>query len=324
MNRTFASLVVVCMLLSSPTTGEAAIVPAVATSIGRALLKYFGREGGQEATEYLAKKGGKEVIERVTTTAAKQGGEEAVEQVAKLASKHGPDALAALDNAPNVVPVLKALGELPESQVQTALVRLAAGTPGRELSEAIGRFGTAALRSELKHPGVGMILVRSLGDEGAELAARLTDDQAIALARHAKEIAALPQPQRAGLLAMFRGETDRMFTFMGRFVEDNPGKMLFSVATTTVILAQPERILGGDEITFDADGNPVVVTKAGLIGRSMDAGGEVAAHVSDKYLQPLFFAVMAFVGTFAAIWVLIKTWQIWMFKKVKAKLTSKQ
>lgn len=315
---------VIAATLFSAAPAEAAFVPAVASSIGRAVLKFFGKEGSEEATEYLAKKGGLEVVERVTKVAGKEGGEEAVEQVARLTAKHGPEALAALDNVPSIAPILKSLDELPESQVSAALARLSAGTPGRELAETVGKYGTAALRSELKHPGVGVVLVRSLGDEGAELASKLSGDQAIAIARYADDIAKLPQSQRQGVLALIKNDTDRMVAFVGRFVEDNPGKILFSAATTTVILAQPDRILGGDEIAYDADGNPIVVTRGGLIGRSMDAGGDVAAHVSDKYLQPLFFTVMAFAGTFAAIWVLVKMWQIWMIKKVKARLTSKE
>ncbi len=292
---------------------------AVGSSIARAIAKYFGKEGAQETTEYMVKRGGQELVTRVTGTAARQGGDEAVQQVAKLAAKHGPEALAALDNSPSIMPILRALDELPPSEVSTALARLAAGVPGRELAESVSRFGVAALRSELLHPGVGMVLVRSLGDDGADLAARLSSDQAIALTRHADDIAKLPAAQRAGVLGMLRSDADRMVSFIGRFVEANPGKSLFSVAATTVILAQPERILGGDEVVFDAEGNPIVVSKAGLVGRSMDAGGDVAAHVSEKYLQPVFLAVMAFVGVLAAIWSIIKIWQFRMLKRLSLK-----
>ena len=54
---------------------------------------FFGKEGSEQATEYLTIKGGQEVVERVAASAAKQGGEETVARVASLAGKHGPDAL---------------------------------------------------------------------------------------------------------------------------------------------------------------------------------------------------------------------------------------
>jgi hypothetical protein len=319
MSRRIILFVIVAGLLLGGSAPPASSAAAVASSIGKAIAKYFGKEGTEQATEYMTRQGGKEIVERVTSTAARQGGDEAVQQVAKLAAKHGPDAIAALDNSPSLLPILRALDELPESQVSAALARLSAGAPGRELAETVNRFGVAALRSELKHPGVGMVLVRTLGDDGADLAARLSSDQAIALGRHADDLAKLPDAQRAGVLGMLRSDADRMLTFIGKFVEDNPGKSLFTVAATSVILAQPERILGGDEVVFDADGNPIVVSKAGLVGRSMDASGNVASHVSDKYLQPVFFAVMAFVGVLAAIWSIIKIWQFRMLKRASLK-----
>ncbi len=288
MRRFVVPLVVTCIVLSGARQSNAVPIPGVASSIGKAILKYFGKEGTEQASEYLGRKGGQEILERVASNAAKQGGDGAVENVAKLAGKHGPEALAALDNSPSIMPVITALEEIPESQVRFALAKLAAGESGRELAETISRFGAVALRSELKHPGVGMILVRSLGDEGADLATRLSGDQAIAVARHADDLAKLPDAQRAGILGMLKSDTDRMVAFVGRFVEANPGKSLFTVATTTVILAQPERILGGDEVVFDADGNPIVVSKLGVVGRTMEAGGQGAAPYPRNTCGPFF------------------------------------
>jgi hypothetical protein len=259
------------------------------------------------------------LVDRVTATAAKQGGEEAVEQVAALAGKYGPDALAALDNAPAILPVIRAVDELPAAQAKIALTRLSAGAGGRELADATARFGSIALTSELKHPGVGLILVRTLGDDGADLASRLNADQAIAVGRHAEDLAKLSIEQRQGIMAMLRTDTQNMVGFVGRFVEANPGKTLFTAATTAVILAEPERILGGDEVVFDAEGNPIVVRKGGLADRAMEAGGDVAGHVSERYVRPLYLTVLAFAGTFFLAWVAIKAWQ---YKKLKSVLRA--
>ncbi|WP_182868981.1 hypothetical protein [Stieleria mannarensis] len=300
---------VVIGAIESP-VAQAASLPGVmsGTAVARAIMKYFGKEGTEEATEYLARQGGRELAERVGAAAVREGGQEAAEQVSRLASKYGPEALSALDNAPELAPLLAALDELPESQVRGALARLSAGSAGRELAQTVGRVGVSALKSELKHPGVGGMLARTLGDDGAELATKLTSDQAIAVGRHADDLAALPSAPRQGVLALLRNDTERMVAFMGRFAADNPGKTLFTAATTTIVLAESERILGGDEIVFDAEGNPIVVSKAGIAGRTMKAGGEAIAHVSVNYLQPLLLTVIAFVVTFATLFLLLKLW----------------
>ena len=46
-----------------------AVIPGVVSSVGKAILKYFGKQGGEEAAEYLSRKGGREIMERVTLTA---------------------------------------------------------------------------------------------------------------------------------------------------------------------------------------------------------------------------------------------------------------
>ncbi len=193
-------MVVMSLLVATSLLFAAPAQAQVSSSVARSIAKYFGKEGAGEATEYMAKKGGKQLVERVSRAAVAQGGDDAVEQVAKLVSKHGPEALTALDNAPSILPVISALSEIPESQAKAALARLAAGAAGRELAESVTKYGAAALRSELQHPGVGLALVRSLGDEGADLASKLSSEQAIAIGRHVDDIAKLPPAQRAGLL----------------------------------------------------------------------------------------------------------------------------
>ena len=311
-NRRYAGgllcLLVFTIIAAAPVRTPLHAAPALlsGSAVARSVMKYFGKEGAEEATEFLARQGGRELAERVGSAALREGGEEAAEQVSRLAAKHGPDALKALDNVPQLAPVLAALDELPESQVRGALARLAAGKAGRELAQSVARRGAAALRSDLAHPGVGAALVRSFGDDGAELATELSTDQAIAVARHADELAALPSTQRQGVLALLHQDAERMVSFMGRFAADNPGKTLFTAATTTVLLAESERILGGDEIVFDAEGNPIVVSKAGLAGRTIQAGGKVVAEVSETYLRPLYLTGLIFLVTFASLFLLAK------------------
>ncbi len=289
-------------------------VPAVVAPVLKAVAKYFGKEGSQQATEFMTQKGGKELVRKVTASVAADGGDEAVEQLARLVSKHGPETLSALRGTTSPRAVMSAIEQLPEDQIASALARLASGTAGQELADATAMLGVKALSAELKHPGVGLVLVRSLSDDGAELATRLSTDQAITVARHADDIAKLPATQREGVLAMLRSDTESMVGFAGRFAEANPGKTLFTVATTGVILAQPERILGGDEIVYDADGNPIIMRKSGLVDRTIettvDAGGAVLGEISDGYIRPLFLTALAFMATFAALLLGLKFWSV--------------
>lgn len=290
---------------ASPRMGVQAMIPGLGSSVAKAVIRYFGKEGAEEATEFMTRKGGQEIVERVTQVALREGGEETVDQVAKLTTKYGPDVVGALDNAPAIRPILNVVDELPEAEARSALSRLAAGSTGRELAQTVARRGTVALKAELKQPGVGGSLVRWFGDDGAKMADNLTADQAITIARHGEDISRLPLSQKEGIFSLMRSDTERFVGFVGRFVENNPGKTLFTAAGTTLILAESERMLGGDEIVYDADGNPVLVTKPGFLGRPAAIAERLSSHLSTNYIQPLFYAAITFVVVFG----LIYTWK---------------
>ncbi len=205
-------------------------------------------------------------------------------------------------------PVISAIDELPAEQAGKALTRLAAGAEGRELAEAVTRYGSGAIRAELKHPGVGVRFATQLGDEGIVLAEKLTTDQAIAIGRHVDDIARLPQSQRSTLLTMISEQSDRFANFVGDFVMKNPGKTLFTAATTGVVLANRDAILGGDEIVFDAEGNPIVVSKSGLIER---AGARATTEVSERVISPVVSMMVPLIAGVVALYAAIKLYGVW-------------
>ena len=147
-------------------------------------------------------------------------------------------------------------------------------------------MGVAALRAEIAHPGLGLRLTTALGREGAELAARPPAEQALAFARHAGDLARLPTAQQASVLSLMSSQAGRVAAFLARFAERNPGKVLFTLAGTTLFLTHSEQILGGDEIAFDAAGNPVLIYKPGLVGRAGD-------RLLRSLLLPLWNLLMA-------------------------------
>lgn len=287
-----------------------------ASSLLKALSRYASTEAIGETAETLAKELGEETIERVTVKILKEGGEESLESLTILVAKHGPDAIRALDNSSLAMPVLRALEELPANQAARAAARLAAGSQGKELAAATARYGAAVLRAEILHPGIGGRFVRTLGTDGASLCSKLTADEAIAMGRYVDDIAQLAPSQRGRLLEIVNADKDRFFAWLGRFVEANPGKTIGSATLMAVFLPNSERILGGDEIVFDAEGNPIVISKTGLAGRTLQAGGRVVAEVSNSYIRPLYLTVIAFVVTFATLFMLTKLWHVHQREKL--------
>jgi hypothetical protein len=283
-----------------------AIVPG-SSSLFRSLAKH----AGNESAEKLSKELGEATFERVTVKLAQEGGEQTAEQVASLTAKYGPDVIRAVDNSPSATAMLKSVDELPAEQIPTAFGRLAAGTQGRELAETVVEHGASALRSELAHPGIGGALVRKLGGEAAELTPVLTKDQAVTLASHADDIAKLPQEQRKSILAWIRSDTERILAWMSDFMKHNPGKTLFTVATTTVILSESDRILGDYEWIVGADGVARLQAKPGLVERLGKPTIDVANDGLALVIRVAVGLLAAIVGTFAGI----KLWWHWREKQ---------
>ena len=318
-SRSYAaiSLISAALLLAANTPSSSAA--AGGATIVRAVTNYFGKESAGEAAEWLTKKGGKEVAERLTTKATTEGGEATVEKVASLAGKYGPDAVRGLDNVPVLRPVLGAIDELPENQIGPALARLGAGQQGKELADTVSRYGVGAIRAELKHPGVGVRFAGSFGDEGIAIAEKLTTSQAIAIGRHVDDIAMLPPAQRNALLSMISEQSDRFATFVGDFVKQNPGKTLFTVSGTAVVLANKDAIFGGDEIVFDKEGNPIVMSKQGLVER---AASRATTEVSNRVVSPLVQIFVPLGALVVAGFSGVKLYGVW--KRQQLDIVSEQ
>ncbi len=247
-------LTLVATAIASP-TAHASVGGEIIKAIGRYLAKETGQEATEQAVKQMTEQVGEELIERTAQKVVREGGEKSLVEVGELVAKHGPDVVRALDNAPDALPLLKLLNELPADEIGKAASRLAAGSTGKELATLGTKVGVVALRAEAKHPGVGVRFAKALGSDGAELSLKLTNDQAVQIGRHVDDIAQLPATQQSQLMSMISSNTDRFATFVGRFVEKNPGKVLFTAASTPIILANSAAIFGDGEVVFDPDGN---------------------------------------------------------------------
>jgi hypothetical protein len=207
---------------------------------------------------------------------------------------------------------MKVLEELPKDAVSPALRRLAADAEGRSLAKLTTQYGAKALVAETRHPGIGGQLVRHLGEEGAELATKLDTNQAIVLARHTEDIAKLAPTQREGVIQLLHSDGKRLVAFLGRWMEENPGKTLFTAAATTVLLTNSDAILGGGTIV-DGPNGPEFVPRPGLAERMLQS-----------LLVPILKVLLPVVAVGAAIWILIKLGVAYRIGRAKIAMADKR
>ncbi len=275
-------------------SARAALSGPVTQGVKR-IISIFSSRGRQSLSE-LAGLGGETMVRRVVDRTMHQGGNQAVENLTRLTRAHGSDALLAADNAVNVPKMIRAVDGLPQDMGGPALRRLS-GSQGKALAGMVDQYGSIALKSEVLHPGIGIRAMNSMGKDGAVLVSRLSRDEAVAMGRHMKDIGRLPESQKQDLIRLLHSDIKGMLNFTARFVENNPGKVLFTAASTAVILKHSDASLGDSEIVFDDNGSPHVVTKPGVIERSMNS-----------VLKPIISSAVYIFGSFAFLLLSVKLW----------------
>jgi hypothetical protein len=299
----FKSLIIticlICLIQVSVVHGLP--VRPVVKEAAETITKLLGRRASTEAAEELAAYGGRKAVQETVKRVGREGGEEATEKLVRLTKQHGVDTLRAMDNAQQPAKVLRVIDDLPDDVAQKAIPRLA-GQQGEELADLTARYGADVLKAEARHPGLGVRLADHLGEDGIALANKATQEQAVTISRHAEDIAELPAYQQERIVDLIRRKTDEMVKFIGHFVENNPGKVLFTTAVTGIILANDEKALGKSEIVYDDKGNPHVVEKSGMIERMFET-----LTTSLSYMLILILSIIA-LGI--AAWVMIKLWYV--------------
>lgn len=250
---------------------QASLIRKPFQEIYEATTKYIGKHSSLDVAKELNKLGGEEVIHEIAERTLKEGGEETLSSLVNLTGKYGPDLLISVKDAPNIPRLLKSLDGLPEDTIPQAIRRLSAGDEGIKLLKIVDNYGTPALSAELKHPGIGANLISSLGKDGIEITSRLNTNALIAIARQVDDINKLPSNQKEGLLKLLREYPEKTAAFIAQFIKDNPKSVLFTVASTTIILRNSDKIFGGGyQLTKDENGNPVLIPKIGLIERAIN------------------------------------------------------
>ncbi|MFN3153241.1 hypothetical protein [Bremerella sp.] len=293
-------VVLLVLLLASPW-----LLASPTSTISKVVMRFFSKEVAEEGTEKLAKEVGPELLQRVSSKLVCDGGESAVTEASELAAKHGSDVVRALDNAPAPAKIVQALGELPAEEVSAAAARLANGRRGQQLAEATEECGAQVLQAEIKHPGVGMELVRVWPDSGAALGRQLSRAEAITLGKYLDDLRGVSPKQRAGLMHVIQGDKESFFGWLGKFIEEHPGKTIGSATFLAAFLPNSERILGGAQITFDESGSPIVVRKPGLLEAPLN---RLADSLAVGVLW-LFGGIGVVVALWLALKLILPAWQ---------------
>jgi hypothetical protein len=316
MKMRFRCVVVVWVLIAAMASSQecfaqGTLIRKPAQELLEAVGKFVARRGERELAKELAEAGGETAVREVAERAFREGGEETVEALANLTRTYGADVLRAAENSAKIPSVLKAVGDLPKDAVAPALRRLAAGAEGKSLAMLTTEYGSKALLAEAQHPGIGGQLLRYLGSDGAELAMKLDTKQAITLARHTEDIAKLAPAQREGVLHLLHSDAEKTVAFMGRWMEKNPGKTLFTAAGTTILLTHSDAILGGGTIEDGPDG-PHFVPRPGVLERMLQF-----------ILAPILRVLLPVIAVGTALWIAIKLWVAWRLGRTKIAAAEK-
>jgi hypothetical protein len=288
------SILVITVILSVFTTQLHANVTI--TKGVREIIEAISKKGSKKAVQELAEFGGKEAIQATLEKAAREGGEELVEKVVKYGRRYGVSAVRVIDNAP--VHYIKALDGLPEKLIERAM--WAVQREPEVMTKLVRDYGTDALLIATKHRGIGGDLVRKLGSEGVRLGKALPESQAVVVARHADEIAALPQSQQSRVIEAILAAPARTLDYL----EKHP-KILFTAAGVGTVIALKDEILGEDkEVKTTPDGTSIV-RRRGFAERTLE-----------QFRKPIVL-ILSIIAGILALWGLTKIWGVYRLEKLR-------
>ena len=274
------------LALGSSALAQGGAAVRLAAELAESVARHAAGESAEKTARELAEFGGTKMIREVLEQAEREGGEGLMKQVALQTEKHGLLALQALKGAP--APVLQALDGVPAELAENSLRALVREPVA--MQKLATEFGSSALETAAKHPGLAVPVGSKLGGEGLDAARRLTLDQATALTRHADELAKLPAAERSQFLTMIKESPARTLAWM----EKHPRLILAGSATTAVVLARKEIFGEGGQ--------------QGFIER-------VAGSLYRTFEKPINLAL----GVLAAVALVWGSFKVWAFSRMIRK-----
>jgi len=248
----------------------------LASTLSREIMEALGTDaaefGGEEAAEQTANR----LMVEATESAGKAGGQIAKEQVGRIVASRNEALIFDLKSiSGKSLPLLEDVGDDALPATVSTLAR-----PG--VDEGIQSLGSPALRraaleGETRLPGAGLKLVEHYGDEGAQLATKLNEDQAnsIIAALRPNAVNSLPPADRSALLnALVSRPGARVFNFVG---VTGP---LVVVASGIVIWHAIDLTLSPDERVTERPDGTVVRETTGLGSRAVGVLPAVVRQLS--------------------------------------------
>ena len=272
--------------------GHASLVTSGAKEITEAIMKQGSKEGLRELAEF----GGNQAIHKALTRVALEGGNELVAKAVKLGKAHGVDALKTIERAP--ILYIKSLEAMPKNLVERAI--WAAQRDPLIVERLMAQHGPESLGIAARFRGVGSDIVAKLGDDGIRAARNLTESQAVVLARHADDIAALPAARRQGVLEALTAAPGRILEYL----EQHP-RILMTSASVGTIMALKDDVLGVEkETVINSDGSLRTRT-TGFVER-----------IVTTFQTPLT-VILALCGAIVGGWGAIKIWGCYRLERVR-------
>ena len=267
----------------------------------RELVEIMLREGGHEAATELAEMGGEAAVRQLLERATNEGGEKLLDRIVQYGTRYGPSALKAVERAPSRM--INALDRVSPDLVAPA-IRAAAREP-EITARLVAAYGKDALEVAAKHPGVGTKLSEKLGADGIRVGQKLTTDQAIAFARCADDIAALPPVERNQLLDAMKKAPAAVLDYL----EQHP-KVLLTAGGVAAIVAAKDNLLGNSTPLLNR------VTPPGLAER-------IIVRLTDRFTAAITATLVIICGgTFCYIAIQLRS--LWRTKGLRLKRENAQ
>ncbi len=289
MKRVFLSVLVLCLFARDVHGG-------IAAKGAREIMEMIAEKGSREALQELSESGGKKALRESAKKTTLETGNDSVRKMLHFAGTADVSPLKKIGCSPALFS--EALDALPEELVERAL-RSLRRDPER-MGRLVSRYGSKGLEVAAKHRGVGADIVEKLGNDGVRMAADITEDHAVTLARHADDIAALPPESRNRVVDAIVSAPVRVLDFL-----ENHPRILHTGAGVATILSLKDDLIGREEESSTGPDGSATYRRLGLLDR-----------VLDRFETPLSSLILV-VSLVLSAWGAVKVWGVYRRERIR-------
>jgi len=241
------------------------------------MIRRYGDDAARQIADYGGEKAVRETIER----AMREGGEELAKRLNRAGYTHGMSAFRAMSKNPRVY--LNALDKVPPSLTKQAVYAIERNPD--ELAELLVKLGPEALEVSARHPGVGDIALKKLGDGAIPLARNLQEAQFIGATRYMDDIANLPQNARQTTLETLTKYPAQTLEFLNK----QPNVLKYGTAAAVAIVYKE-----GVIETFQAGQEQIISTAGAALGVDTGPDGAPRPGKGTRWTFPVAVIILAF------------------------------